>query len=299
MEMSNISVNNNEVKTVKKKVLGGNFNMDFYKEIERINEDTTEFLEKLVKERYNSKILENLFYENSYNIFLYNKKLKIIDFTNVFKLQAQYFIENIEKYKYLYFFLYLINSSNRKIEDNMLDNLPTFFKSIFSYFDLDKYNNEIIFISDKNRIKEILKKKIELWVDKKELGTYDESFVVRSSRRRITRNIADDLLNEINRLNKEPYKTFSNLKNPYIQKGFYLVNLIAINNMFNHFELLNDVIKESLLNDNIIERTTVKRGIISRYEEDYANNTVPEKSYKILKELEKEFTKIGILDETI
>ena len=48
MEML-IVVNNNNEKVVKKKVLGGNFNMDFYNEIEKINESTTNFLEKLVK----------------------------------------------------------------------------------------------------------------------------------------------------------------------------------------------------------------------------------------------------------
>ena len=300
MEMS-IIVNNNNEKVVKKKVLGGNFNMDFYNEIEKINESTTNFLEKLVKNEYknNEKLLEKLFYENSYNIFLHNKNLKIIDFTNVLKLKAEYFSKNIDKYKYLFFFLYLINSSNRRIVNNIIDNLPTFFKSVFSYFDLDKVNKKIIFIKDEKKIKEILKHKIDLWVDKKELGTYDESFVVRSGKRRITRNISDDMLKEINRLNKEPYTDFSNLKNPYIQKGFYLFNLIVINNLFNHFEIFNEVVRESLINDNIIERTTVKRGIVSRYEEDFKNKDITEKTYKILKKIEKEFSKLGLLDEIV
>lgn len=300
MEMS-IVVNNNNEKVVKKKVLGGNFNMDFYNEIEKINESTTNFLEKLVKNEYknNEKLLEKLFYENSYNIFLHNKSLKIIDFTNVLKLKAEYFSKNIDKYKYLFFFLYLINSSNRRIVNNIIDNLPTFFKSVFSYFDLDKVNKKIIFIKDEKKIKEILKHKIDLWVDKKELGTYDESFVVRSGKRRITRNISDDMLKEINRLNKEPYTDFSNLKNPYIQKGFYLFNLIVINNLFNHFEIFNEAVRESLINDNIIERTTVKRGIISRYEEDFKNKDITEKTYKILKKIEKEFSKLGLLDEIV
>lgn len=300
MEMS-IVVNNNNEKVVKKKVLGGNFNMDFYNEIEKINESTTIFLEKLVKNEYknNEKLLEKLFYENSYNIFLHNKSLKIIDFTNVLKLKAEYFSKNIDKYKYLFFFLYLINSSNRRIVNNIIDNLPTFFKSVFSYFDLDKVNKKIIFIKDEKKIKEILKHKIDLWVDKKELGTYDESFVVRSGKRRITRNISDDMLKEINRLNKEPYTDFSNLKNPYIQKGFYLFNLIVINNLFNHFEIFNEAVKESLINDNIIERTTVKRGIVSRYEEDFKNKDITEKTYKILKKIEKEFSKLGLLDEIV
>lgn len=300
MEMS-ITVNNNNEKVVKKKVLGGNFNMDFYNEIEKINESTTNFLEKLVKNEYknNEKLLEKLFYENSYNIFLHNKNLKIIDFTNVLKLKAEYFSKNIDKYKYLFFFLYLINSSNRRIVNNIIDNLPTFFKSVFSYFDLDKVNKKIIFIKDEKKIKEILKHKIDLWVDKKELGTYDESFVVRSGKRRITRNISDDMLKEINRLNKEPYTDFSNLKNPYIQKGFYLFNLIVINNLFNHFEIFNEVVRESLINDNIIERTTVKRGIVSRYEEDFKNKDITEKTYKILKKIEKEFSKLGLLDEIV
>lgn len=300
MEMS-IVVNNNNEKVVKKKVLGGNFNMDFYNEIEKINESTTIFLEKLVKNEYknNEKLLEKLFYENSYNIFLHNKSLKIIDFTNVLKLKAEYFSKNIDKYKYLFFFLYLINSSNRRIVNNIIDNLPTFFKSVFSYFDLDKVNKKIIFLKDEKKIKEILKHKIDLWVDKKELGTYDESFVVRSGKRRITRNISDDMLKEINRLNKEPYTDFSNLKNPYIQKGFYLFNLIVINNLFNHFEIFNEVVRESLINDNIIERTTVKRGIVSRYEEDFKNKDITEKTYKILKKIEKEFSKLGLLDEIV
>ena len=243
--------------------------------------------------------MEKLFYENSYNIFLHNKNLKIIDFTNVLKLKAEYFSKNIDKYKYLFFFLYLINSSNRRIVNNIIDNLPTFFKSVFSYFDLDKVNKKIIFIKDEKKIKEILKHKIDLWVDKKELGTYDESFVVRSGKRRITRNISDDMLKEINRLNKEPYTDFSNLKNPYIQKGFYLFNLIVINNLFNHFEIFNEVVRESLINDNIIERTTVKRGIVSRYEEDFKNKDITEKTYKILKKIEKEFSKLGLLDEIV
>ena len=61
MEMS-IVVNNNNEKVVKKKVLGGNFNMDFYNEIEKINESTTNFLEKLVKNEYknNEKLLEKI-----------------------------------------------------------------------------------------------------------------------------------------------------------------------------------------------------------------------------------------------
>ena len=64
-------------------------------------------------------------------------------------------------------------------------------------------------------------------------------------------------------------------------------------------EIFNEVVRESLINDNIIERTTVKRGIVSRYEEDFKNKDITEKTYKILKKIEKEFSKLGLLDEIV
>lgn len=294
--------------TFKKNKKTDNFNENYILDLIKINIETNKLLKDFIYSNYSGtkaekeKILKECYFEfEKKKVFKFSenltddikKEFNPLNFDTILENFSNYIFKNLKKYKYFYFFLYLLNSSNRRTESNIAVNLPIMLQSIFSFFEIDK-NEKLILLENEKEIKKHLKEKLELWVKKKEIGTTYQEFTVRWNYKRITKNITDNFIKEVNKVSVKNYTKYSEMRNPYLQKSLYLVYIISLNNMFKYFDLLNKVVKECLFKDDLIERMILKKGIIYRYEKDYSvSKKLTQEKYSLLKEIEKELLKEG------
>ena len=305
LEMDNVFNNGVPFKKNKKT---DNFNENYILDLIKINLETNKLLKDFIMNTYSGTkaekedFLKECYFEfEKKKVFKFSenltesikKEFNPLNFDKILDYYSDYIFKNLKKYKYFYFFLYLLNSSNRRTENNITKNLPIMLQSIFSFFDVIK-NDCIVLLNDEKEIKEHLKEKLELWVKKKEIGTTYQEFTVRWNYKRITKNITDNFIKEVNKVSIKKYQNYSEMRNPYLQKSLYLVYIISLNNMFKYFDLLNKVVKECLFKEDLLERMILKKGIIYRYEKDYSTNKkLTKERYDLLKSIENELLKEG------
>ena len=294
--------------TFKKNKKTDNFNENYILDLIRINLETNKLLKEFVFKNYSGtkaelekKLQEFYFSFEKKKVFKFSEDLtddikrefNPLNFDKILDEFNDYIFNNLGKYKYFYFFLYLLNSSNRRTDSNIAVNLPIMLQSIFSFFEVIK-NDCIVLLEDEKEIKVNLKEKLELWVKKKEIGTTYQEYTVRWNYKRITKNITDNFIKEVNKVSVKAYKNYSEMRNPYLQKSLYLVYIISLHNMFKYFDLFNEVVKESLFKEDLLERMMLKKGIIYRYEKDYkVNEKLTEERYELLKSVKEELEKEG------